>query len=276
MKEVEQKFGTLELMKGENLLRYRDSAGRKFTLDCEKCAACIDFDFSYAFQPIVDLDKQEIFGYEALVRGVNNEPAGEILSRINEKNRYAFDQICRQKAIRIASELGLDKVLSINFLPNAVYQPEHCIQSTLRAANEVNFPTHLLMFEVTESEEVVDRKHLTNIFRYYQAQGFIVALDDFGAGHAGLNMLASFVPQILKIDRELIHDIDSNPVKQVIVRHLVQTCQELNVTVLAEGVETREELDFIRTLGVSLYQGYLFAKPGFESLPVIDDWSVYL
>lgn len=256
-------------------IEFQDKAGRNYSLDCKRCSACIDFDFSYAFQPIVNMNTCDLFGYEALVRGVNGESAGEVLRQVNDNNRYAFDQICRQKAIRMASELQLDKMLSINFLPNAVYQPEHCIQSTLKAAREVGFPTHLLMFEVTESERVLDRKHLTNIFQYYSEQGFTVALDDFGAGHAGLNMLASFVPHILKIDMELVRDIDRDPVKQIIARNLVKTCQELNVTVLAEGVETLEELDFYRNLGVYLFQGYLFAKPGFETLPVIQDWSLF-
>ncbi len=254
-------------------VEYRDKSGREYSLDCRRCASIIDFDFTYAFQPIVDINQRNIFGYEALVRGANNEPAGKVLSLVNDDNRYAFDQICRQKAIRMAAELKLDSMLSINFLPNAVYEPAHCIQSTLKAANEVNFPIQQVMFEVTESEKVLDRKHLTNIFQYYHAQGFTVALDDFGAGHAGLNMLSSFVPDILKIDMELIRNIDRDSVKQIIARNLVKMCQELKVTVLAEGIETQGEFEFYRDLGVSLFQGYLFAKPGFESLPEVD-WSM--
>lgn len=251
-------------------IEYRDSAGRAYALDCQRCSAMIDFDFTYAFQPIVNVKTNTLFGYEALVRGVNNESAYSVISKVNDDNRYAFDQICRQKAIRMAAELGLESMLSINFLPNAVYEPEHCIQSTLRAASKVNFPTQQIMFEVTESEKVLDQKHLTNIFQYYHSQGFTVALDDFGAGHAGLNMLASFVPEILKIDMELIRDIDKHSVKQIIARNLVKMCHELKVTVLAEGIETREEFEFYRDLGVTLFQGYWFAKPGFETLPDVD------
>lgn len=230
----------------------------------------IDFDFSYAFQPIVNTETRSIYGYEALVRGINNESASSILSQVNDQNRYAFDQVCRQKAIRMAAELGLDKMLSINFLPNAVYEPEHCIQSTLKAANAVGFPITQIMFEITESEEVLDRAHLTKIFEYYHSKGFTVALDDFGAGHAGLNMLASFVPEILKIDMELVRDVNSDKVKQTITRNLVKMCQELKVEVLAEGIETLEEYNYFKSLGVTLYQGYWFAKPGFESLPAVD------
>lgn len=237
---------------------------------CQQCQLALGFEFSFAFQPIVDLSNRRIWGYEALVRGVNNEGAQSILAQVTHENRYAFDQACRTTAITLASQLGLDKILSINFLPNAVYEPKHCIQSTLRAAKQANFAIENIMFEITESEEVIDRHHLKDIFEYYQLQGFVTALDDFGAGHAGLNMLANFVPNILKIDIELVRDIDQIEVKQVIVRNLVTMCHQLGIRVLAEGVETKEEVAFFQNLKVSLMQGFYFARPGFETLPQVD------
>lgn len=239
-------------------------------IGCGFCYVPLEFEFSFAFQPIVDLKAKEIFGYEALVRGPNAESAFSVLSQVNDTNRYAFDQACRVKAIRLASRLRLDKVLSINFLPNAVYEPAHCIRSTLAAAKETGFPIENLMFEIVESEHVYDRKHLTNIFKHYEQQGFITALDDFGAGHAGLNLLADFLPRILKIDMDLVRDIDTSPTKQIIVKYLVGMCNELNIRVLAEGLETREEVNFFDQLGVTLMQGYFFAHPGFEILPGVD------
>lgn len=244
----------------------------EITTGCGKCHAELAFEFSFAFQPIVNLNTQSVFGYEALVRGINGESAWSVLSQVNDDNRYSFDQACRVKAIQLASQLKLDRMLSINFLPNAVYEPAHCIRSTLEAARRFNFPTERIMFEITESEQVADVQHMTKIFEYYQAQGFTTALDDFGAGHAGLNMLASFVPQIMKIDMELVRDIDKHKVKQIIVENLVKMCHQLNVTILAEGLETREEVEFFRNLGVVLMQGYYFAKPGYETLPKID-WA---
>lgn len=240
---------------------------------CQQCQTPLGFHFTFAYQPIVDLSKREIWGYEALVRGENNESAWSILEQVNDDNRYAFDQACRTTAITIASQLGLDKMLSINFLPNAVYEPRHCIQSTLKAAKDNNFPIEKIMFEITESEEVVDRQHLTNIFESYQAQGFTTAMDDFGAGYAGLSMLASLVPDLpylLKIDMELVRDVDKIPDKQIIARNVVNMCHELGIVVLAEGVETLEEVRFFENLNVSIMQGYYFAKPGFKTLPSVD------
>lgn len=234
---------------------------------CSGCSVPLDFDFTFAFQPIVDVAKGSVYGYEALVRGVDGQSAGEVLSRVNDDNRYAFDQACRVKAIALAARLGLKQVLSINFLPNAVYSPEHCIRSTLAAAQEHDLPIEQIMFEITESERVHDTAHLKRIFEYYRAQGFVTALDDFGAGHAGLNMLAGFIPHILKLDMELVRDVDHLKVKQIIVEGLLEICNRLGITVLAEGVETRSEMDFFRAHGVRLMQGYFFAKPGFECLP---------
>lgn len=237
---------------------------------CGFCYVPLEFEFSFAFQPIVDLRSREVFGYEALVRGPAGESAWSVLSQVNDTNRYAFDQACRVKAIHLASKLGLNKVLSINFLPNAVYEPAHCIRSTLAAARETGFPIENLMFEIVESERVYDRQHLTNIFKHYEQQGFITALDDFGAGHAGLNLLADFLPRVLKIDMDLVRDVDQNPTKQIIVKYLVGMCNELNIRVLAEGIETLAEVEFFHSLGVELMQGYYFARPGFEILPEID------
>ncbi|GAA0683146.1 EAL domain-containing protein [Marinobacterium maritimum] len=236
---------------------------------CQGCKTPLDFDFTFAFQPIVDVASGEVYAYEALVRGLDGAGAGQVLAQVNDENRYAFDQACRVKAIELAARLGLQQKLSINFLPNAVYSPEHCIRSTLRAAEAFGLPVEQIMFEITESERVHDTSHLTSIFQYYHSQGFTTALDDFGAGHAGLNLLAGFIPDVLKLDMELVRDIDRSEVKQVIVDGLLNICQRLNIALLAEGIETEQEFHYLRSKGVRLMQGYLLAHPGFETLPEV-------
>ncbi len=248
-----------------------ESAGQ--SVGCIGCKRPLDFDFTFAFQPIVNVAEGNVFGYEALVRGVDGQGAAEVLSKVTGDNKYAFDQACRVKAIELAAKLGLRQKLSINFLPNAVYAPEHCIRSTLKAAKDNSFPVEQIMFEITESERVHDTAHLTRIFQYYRAQGFVTALDDFGAGHAGLNLLAGFIPHILKLDMELVRDIDKLEVKQVILDGLLEICNRLGITLLAEGVETRDEMEYFKARGVRLMQGYFFAKPGFEALPLAENMS---
>ena len=241
------------------------------------CAECrnlegLDFQFTMAFQPIMDLRTQRPWAYEALVRGVNGESAGSILNKVNEGNRYRFDQACRVKAIELAAGLGLLDIpgcrLSINFLPNAVYRAETCIRATLEAARACNFPAQRLMFEVTEGERVEDPAHLQSIFAEYERQGFTTAIDDFGSGYSGLNLLATFQPNVLKVDMALTRGIDQDPVRSAIVEGVVLVAGRLGITLVAEGIETEGERDALLGLGIHLQQGYLFARPAVEALPL--------
>jgi len=174
-----------------------------------------------------------------------------------------------------AARLGIQEFVSINFMPNAVYQPEACIRSTFEAAQRYNFSKDRIIFEVIEGEDVSDRPHLINIFTEYRRFGFKTAIDDFGAGYAGLNLLAEFQPDVLKLDMDLVRDINLSKPKQAIVGGVVQICRELGIEVLAEGIETKAERDFLLGCGVTLFQGYLFCKPTFQAIGQInpDAWS---
>ena len=231
-----------------------------------KCDNKPDFEFVMAFQPVVNIAAQRVHAYEALVRGPNGESAGSILSKITEDNRYAFDQACRVKAINAAAAMNLGRRLNINFLPNAVYHPEACLRLTLAAAKGCGFPLDLITFEFTEDEKVIDRDHLKSIVTEYRRHGFQTALDDFGAGYAGLSLLADFQPDIVKIDRCIVAGIDTDKPRQAIVAGLMKTAEMLGLAVVAEGVERREEVDTLKTLGITLFQGFLFARPAIGSL----------
>ncbi|MFN3830106.1 MAG: EAL domain-containing protein [Tepidimonas ignava] len=225
-----------------------------------------------AFQPIVDVAQQEVFACEALVRGPAGEPAGAVLAKVTDDQLYGFDQTCRVLAIDTAQRLGLRSRLSINFLPNAVYEPQTCIRLTLAAAHKVGFDPHRLVFEMTETEKIRDPNHALSIVRDYQSRGFLTAIDDFGAGYSGLNLLADFQPQLVKLDMALVRDIDRHPARQAIVAGVMGTCAALGVQVVAEGVETRAEYEQLRTMGLTLFQGYLVARPALEALPE-PDWA---
>ena len=240
-----------------------------------RCGKCRDtkplgFTFEHAFQPIVNVAEKGIFAHEALVRGPSGESALTVLSKVNAENRYQFDQACRVSAIHGAARLGMQSLLSINFMPNAVYQPEACIQTTLKAAREVGFPIQNIVFETLENEQIIDRKYLTEILREYQRFGFQTAIDDFGAGYSGLDLLADFQPDIIKIDMALIRDVHVCKPRQAIVKAIVDMCASLNIKVIAEGVETREEYQCLSVLGISYIQGYYFCKPQFKALGSID------
>lgn len=243
------------------------------TIGCAECTkgAGLGFDFTMAFQPIVNTTTKEVFAQEALVRGINQEPAGEILARINDDNRYRFDQACRVKAVQLGAKLDIKSFVSINFLPNAVYRPELCIRTTLEAAETFGFPVDRIIFEITEGEKIEDHGHLREIVQYYRQQGFLTAIDDFGAGYSGLNLLAEFQTDLVKLDMGLIHHIDQNKGRQAIVKGIIQVCKELDIKVIAEGVETYEELSILQSFGIELFQGYYFAKPKFQGLASLNN-----
>jgi EAL domain-containing protein (putative c-di-GMP-specific phosphodiesterase class I) len=239
---------------------------------CDGCGSAerVGFLFDYAYQPIVDVATRSIYGHEALVRGPGGESAASVLAQVNENNRYRFDQACRVKAIKTAARLGVRERISINFLPNAIYKPEVCIRTTLEAARVHGFPLERIIFEVTEGERVDDGAWLAEILREYKRCGLQTAIDDFGAGYAGLTLLAGFQPDLIKIDMDLVRNVDRSSPRQAIVRGLMQTCRDLGVQIIAEGIETPGERDFLADAGIHLMQGYLFGRPVFQGVGTID------
>lgn len=244
---------------------------RSASTSCTGCneASDLGFDFTFAFQPIVDVDARRVFSYEALVRGCNGEGAFWVLDQINERNRYSFDQACRRKALTLAARLRIETYININFMPNAVYRPELCIRSTLAAARHLKFPIERIMFEVSEGEQMTSPDHLVAIFKEYRRLGITTAIDDFGAGYSGLNLLADYQPDYIKLDLKLIRNVDSERTRQAIVRAIVSVCRELDIAIIAEGIEYPAEATWLRHAGVRLFQGYLFARPAFEALPAV-------
>lgn len=238
---------------------------------CQGCKSGQDgaIDMAFAFQPIVDLTTGQPYAYEALVRGPDGQPAASVLSQVDDANRYQFDQRCRTTAIELAASMGMDRYLSINFMPNAVYQPAACIRTTFEAAERTGFPPDRIIFETVEGESIVDRAHLLSIFRAYKSYGFQTAIDDFGAGYSGLTLLADFQPDLIKLDMALVRGIDTDVPRQRIVSGVQTICADLGIRVIAEGIETVGERDFLAAQGITLMQGYLFAKPAFKAMPPV-------
>lgn len=243
-----------------------------------KCAGCrngteLPFAIQTAFQPIFDIETGEPFAYEALVRGAEGQAAGEVLSWVDQDNRYSFDQACRVSAIRQAVKAGLLETnarLSINFMPNAVYCPMACIQLTVKTARETGMPAERLIFEFTENEKL-DVAHVGSIIDAYRRLGFATAVDDFGAGFSGLNLLADLQTDLVKIDMDLIRGIDSSEPRRQIVMAIARLCEEMGRTLIAEGIETAGELAVLRDMGLRYVQGYYLARPALAALPPMID-----
>ena len=223
--------------------------------------------FSFAFQPIVDTHTGTVYSHEALVRGLNNEPAYQILQQYVGERMIAFDAACRIKAIEVAARIGVHTHLNLNFLPSAVLDVEDGMQSTIEAAGRHSFPLDKIILEATEVEAISDPVHFASVVNEYRRAGMQLAIDDFGAGYAGLSLLAEFQPDIVKLDMSLVRGIHAHGPRQAIVRGISQVCADLGIDFVVEGVETEDEFAWFNDLGAYLYQGYLFAKPMFEGMP---------
>lgn len=226
----------------------------------------IDPEFSFAFQPIVDATTREVISFEALVRGPHGEPSSEVFARVHPEDLYRFDQACRLKAIRLAAQLNLRTSLNLNFFPNGVEGSSQFLWDTLQASKQAGFPVERLVFEVTETEYLQHRGEVDGMFDKYAALGFQTAIDDFGTGFAGLRRLAEYQPNYVKLDRDLVAEVNEHHVKQVIVRGIRDICCQLSITPVAEGVETAAEYRWLMRAGIHIFQGYYFAQPAFEAL----------
>lgn len=223
------------------------------------------------FQPIVDLASNSIYGYESLARGVNDDGSLIYPDKLFKWARegdmlFYLDRACRESSLKTAAVKNIKNKVFINFIPTAIYDPEHCLQSTVKWAAQLDFDPKNIIFEVIESDHVEDLDHLKRILDFYKSQGFMVALDDVGSGYSSLNMIAKLLPDIVKIDRAIIDQIDTNSVNQSIFRAITQIAHENNIIVLAEGIERAEEVAFCSANGADLAQGYYFGKPHSEPI----------
>jgi EAL domain-containing protein (putative c-di-GMP-specific phosphodiesterase class I) len=219
------------------------------------------------FQPIVQTDDPEqVFGYECLLRGVDEtgslvSPGRLFETARNAKLLYHLDRGARLQHIAAARRHGLTTAVFINFNPTSIYDPEFCLKSTVAAIQNSELRPENIVFEVVESDRLADTARLPEILAYYRRAGFRVALDDVGAGYSSLNLLGVLRPDFIKLDMDLIRGIDSDAYKGQIVCKLIELAHNLEIQVIAEGVETIGEWNWAAANGADFTQGYLFGKP---------------
>ena len=221
------------------------------------------------FQPIVRMPRDgeipEIFGYECLMRGQHqgNVVAPDSMLQMARGAGLIFqlDLAARRAAIVGAGRYQIKEKIFINFSPNSIYDPWHCLRSTVNAVEEVGLSRAQVVFEITESEKMPALKHLQRIVDFYREEGFQVALDDVGSGYSSLNILAQLQPDFVKLDMGLVRDVDHDKTKAIVARKLIETVKEMELATIAEGIERIEELDWMRNVGADFAQGYLFARP---------------
>jgi len=231
-----------------------------------------DIEFTHAFQPVVNIETGTIVSHEVLLRGVSGEPPSVVFNKIEKQDLIFFDQYSREKALMLSARLGLNSAINLNFSPGAVLFDEgRLVFETIEMAKGLGFSSNQLVIEITENEFIESLSILSMVLNKMRQEKIVIAVDDFGSGYAGLNMLADILPDLIKIDMSLLRDINKSGPRQAIVKAIFSVCMDLGIDILAEGVETECEFDWLRGIGIFLYQGYLFAKPSFESLQTIDN-----
>jgi EAL domain-containing protein (putative c-di-GMP-specific phosphodiesterase class I) len=227
--------------------------------------------FRIAFQPIVDVETGITIAQEALVRGPAGQGAGSVLDAVRPEDRYEVDAAIRRAALTEAMRLGLPRTtaaLTLNFYPGAAGDARYGLDHTVSEAEGMGFPLDRLVFEVSETEPVPDPAGLATTLSALQRRGLRVALDDVGTGHARMPLLLVWRPDGAKLAREVICGLDLDPARYEAVRGTLAQLQAFGLLPVVEGIETIGEYRALRALGVRAMQGYLFARPELDRLPV--------
>ncbi|MBZ4648202.1 MAG: diguanylate phosphodiesterase [Desulfomicrobiaceae bacterium] len=217
------------------------------------------------FQPIVSLRRRQVIGYEALARGVGEHGAIPPLALFEAARQQGLalelDRLCRETALRtfVASSLG-SAMLFLNVDPTALTATVVGSQWIRRMAEEVGIHPSSVVIEIAE-KQVTDAQLLYDFAKQYRQQGFLIALDDFGAAHSNLDRLAQVTPDIIKIDRGLVQGAHQSSARRLLLHSLADLCRRQGALGLAEGVENAAEALALAAAGFDLFQGYFFGRP---------------
>lgn len=225
------------------------------------------------FQPIVSLADGSILGYEALSRGPHGSPLEypDVLFDAARKlgRTWELESLCRAKALERAREILPEYRLFLNVDPKVIYDEKFRRGFTKELLGKYHLDPANIIFEITEKSSVEDYKSFKKVIDNYMDQGYKIAIDDAGAGYSGLNLVAEIRPQYLKIDMKLIRNIDKDSLRRNLVKTLYDFCIVSGIKIIAEGIETINELNTLIDIGIHYGQGYLIQRP----LPLFNNIS---
>lgn len=212
-----------------------------------------------AYQPIINWSRQEMFGFEALLRTTDPEfPNPGVLIAAAEKLELLnpLGQTIRSSVAATLTKYWGTAAAFVNLHTRDLFDD-------LLFAADAPLSAHAsrVVLEITERESIDHIGDLPSRIERLRAMGFRIAIDDLGAGYAGLNAIAQLEPDVVKIDMSLVRGVEKERTKRRLISSIVGVCRDLNIQVVAEGIETAGERDALIELGCDLLQGYLFSKP---------------
>lgn len=242
-----------------------EDATRAKVVQQDKTANC-----SFAFQPIIDPFARQTVSLEALLRTPSGDSPSACFAGLKGSEIYEADLRSKKVAFAMAGALGLgEQTLSVNLLPMTLVQIPGAVSFLLQEIAANGLVPEQIIVEFTESEVISRLDEFTDGIRQLKAAGISVAIDHFGAGFAGLLLLAQFQPDRIKINRDLIQDVHKSGPRQSIIQAIIKCCASLEISVSAVGVEKAEEWMWLESAGISQFQGHLFASPCFAGIPAV-------
>ncbi|KUO77402.1 MAG: diguanylate cyclase [Desulfosporosinus sp. BRH_c37] len=222
-----------------------------------------------AFQPIIETRNGEVFGFEALARIPGSTCFNNIddLFPFAEKigQLYPIETLCRRQAITSYSNVAQKReMLFLNINPQILIDPEFASGHTRKLLREKGLAPTDVVLEITERSAIEDFSTFREALDHYRNQGYLIALDDVGAGYSSLQSVAELHPDFLKVDRSLIQGVNADPIKWALLETFVTFSKRIGCRIIAEGVETAEEMRTVVQLGVDYVQGFFVARPTFE------------
>ncbi|WP_020210407.1 bifunctional diguanylate cyclase/phosphodiesterase [Gilvimarinus chinensis] len=220
------------------------------------------------FQPIINVINGSIAGFEALIRG----PQGSGLERPDQLFSAAassgllarLEYTCREVACQAFMAQRLPGQLFLNMTPLSFTDSQYRDGVTMAILRKLKLDPERVVFELTEKQPMEEYDLLSNACEHFQRQGFAVAIDDLGAGYAGLRIWSELNPDYVKIDRHFVTGIERSAVKREFVRFMLDIANRIGNKVIAEGIETAEEFKTLVSMGVEYMQGFYIARPSRE------------
>jgi len=244
--------------------RYAIEGARRETRN-ELLETILDQRIYSVYEPIVDVENRTVHGYEALARGPEGSPLHAPLALFREAEEhelvFELDCACRESALRGAEGFPADAKLFINIRPTAIHDPNFREHRLIEALESRKLAPTDVVFEISEQESVRNLSAFREALSDYRRLGFQFALDDTGAGYAGLEELLEIEPDYIKIDRAVVSGVDQDPARQDVLAALLQLAEKMGAEVIGEGLDTLEELEMLARLGIPFGQGWLFGRP---------------
>lgn len=226
------------------------------------------------YQPVVDLAQRQVLGFEALSRVPLRRfatPDAMFKAAHGSDSLWKLERLCRGRALDGLPAMSDDQVLFLNLEPASIQDPELREGSFVERLADVGLSPDRVVLEITEHTAVEDFGATRLLLQELRRTGYRLAMDDVGSGYAGLQAIAEITPDYIKVDMSLVRNIHAHPIKRELISTIRRFSDATGITLVAEGVESTEELASLREVGVRCAQGFLFARPAVE--PDAPDWT---